>query len=93
MVNAIGRELLNEVEDRIVEEAVRVSLAMADRLTADGGLVYGDVELKTDAEFMLWYLDLRNRNVLRFLRTVAPEFAGKQDARFNRISERQLEQA
>ena len=92
MANIIGRDLLNEVQDRIVEEAVRITLSMAEQLTADGGMVYGDVEIKTDADFMLWYLDLRSRDVLRFLRTVAPEFAGKQDARFNRVSERQLEQ-
>ena len=91
MANIIGRDLLNEVQDRIVEEAVRITLSMAEQLTADGGMVYGDVEIKTDADFMLWYLDLRSRDVLRFLRTVSPPFAAKIDARFNRVSERQLE--
>ena len=54
MANIIGRDLLNELQDRIVEEAVRVTLAMANRLTTDGVMVYRDLAIKTSADFMLW---------------------------------------
>ncbi len=71
-------------------EAIREELEYLYGDLAPDGVTMGDAELKNDAEFVAWYIDLatypsRQFNTLTFLRRIAPKFTAQQDTRYARI--------
>lgn len=87
-MSSLDREFLERIEEAATD---RLSVLFGD-LTAtmlgDDKLAYGDEALTGPAEFVLFYIDLANRNVLEHLTVVAPKFAERLRRRFERDSQR-----
>ena len=84
MSSPVGRERLQAIEDRAVDEIVELTLGIAEQMVDENGLAYGDEELSEPAEFVAFYIDLRERGVLEHLITIAPRHAERLRRRFER---------
>lgn len=85
MSRPLSADFLNRIEDRAVKECVELSLGVGDQMLGTEGQVYGDEELTSSEDFLLFYTDLAERNVLQHLEdTVAPKYAERLRKRFER---------
>jgi hypothetical protein len=75
-------ELVDMAVDRIVERVLNAEKAWQD----SNGLIYGDIPLSTPEDFVMFYIDLRDRGVLDNLRVISPEVSADLDERFEKDS-------
>lgn len=80
----LDREYLQRIEERAVQDILRISLSVAEQMMDDRNLVYGDVEIHTPEEFVLFYTDLGRRGVLEHLAIVSPDLSERFARRFER---------
>ena len=66
------RERLEQLEEIAVEALLEKALNAHAMMMDKAGLTYGDVPLN-DEDFVMFYIDLRDRGVLDNLRVVSPE--------------------
>lgn len=90
-MSSVAPDYLREVAKRAQGMCMQRILALVDRMVVDG-LAYGDEPL-SDAEFVPYYLSLRQRGVLDFLPTVNPQLAERMRRQFERAMVRSIEVA
>jgi len=78
------RSYMEELRDRAVEEIIDRTLELYEAMKDRNGLVYGDESLNNPEDFVMFYIDLRDRGVLDNLRIVNADFAADLDERFER---------
>ena len=84
------REDLQELEDMAVEAISSDLQDILDALVDEDGLTYGDEEFESEADFMLFFQDLRDRGVLEFLAVIDPELTAKYARRYARGVEKMV---
>lgn len=82
------REDLQELEDAAVEAISSDLQDILDALVDEDGLTYGDEEFESEADFMLYFQDLRDRGVLEFLAVFDPDLTEKYAWRYVRNVEK-----
>lgn len=95
-MNTLSPEFLKEVEQESVEELEELVYDVLDSLIVDG-TTYGDVDLKSDEDFVMFYMDLLNHelgapfppvDLLPYVQVVNPTLAEQWQQRFQRTSGR-----
>jgi hypothetical protein len=97
-MNTLSPAFLSEVEEEAVEELEELVYDVLDSLIVEGS-TYGDVELKSDEDFVMFYMDLLNHqldpmlppmNIVPYVEVVNPAMAEQWRQRFERTSGRLL---
>lgn len=86
-MNTLDPAFLKLVEKAATERCMSIVVGIAEKLVVDG-TTYGDVELSSDEDFTMFYLDLQQRGILPYLATVNPSLAASYRSRFLRTSGR-----
>ena len=79
------KEVLDEVQKRAERDLLEMGLDLV-KAQMDEDLTYGDIELKSGPDFVLFYQDLLDRGVIPHLEIRAPRLAKKWATRFDRES-------
>lgn len=80
----MNRYFMEQLAERATERMVQRILDVEDAWKDANGLVYGDIPLNSPEDFVMYYIDLRERGVLDNLRVVSPEVAADLDKQFER---------
>ncbi len=84
MTMRVDRDYLMKVEKRATEVCVERSLAVVEKMLGADGLAYGDIDLKSPAEFVSFYTDLVDRGVMTSLIVRTPKYAAQLRRRYER---------
>lgn len=80
----MNRYFMEQLAERATERMVQRIFDVEDAWKDANGLVYGDIPLNNPEDFVMYYIDLRERGVLDNLRVVSPEVAADLDKQFER---------
>ena len=79
-----------EVIDLAVTQIMDILTFLMEELLAEGYVITDHV-IEDDAEFIAYYVDLWQTNVVPFLQTVNPKLAREYETRYARIMGKQIE--
>lgn len=86
MPSPLSKDSLETIEERAVSECVDLVLDVTKQFVGPDGDVYGDVDFKSPAEFVMFWIDLVSRGVDQHLQVVAPHFYERWATRYQRDS-------
>jgi hypothetical protein len=86
-MNVLSPVFLEEVEAGSTEHVMWIVNAITPELVVDGK-AYGDVDIDSDEDFVMVYLDLETRGILPYLAIVNEKLARQWRERFERASAR-----
>lgn len=87
----LSRAALVELEDAAVEKIAGELREVFEALVDDEGLTYGDQKFTSEEDFMLFFVDIRDRGVLEMLHVVNDALATQYERRYLRALQKQIE--
>jgi hypothetical protein len=83
VASTLSPEFLQKVLDKAIEQTVRLSLGAVQQAMGADGETFGNLPV-TGGDYVAFYVDLQQRNVLPYVRMLNPDLADRMSAEYDR---------